>query len=296
MRNTYRALSAPNDANPITAPAGYYMLPASFQEADGHKVWIQEFVKGAGVIFIKNSIVEGGLMEHTEHSLSAYNAQPGSLPYGIIVHKSAQEEQGYRVWIIVALQSPSGGDPTGGILQSYSDWMQFEYPGRAKAYTKSRQYPGVELIFLDVFMSPAVRTEVEGTVEVSYQLGGASATLPHELWQPKAWATLEASYIRADDDGVMLVEGLSGFRSVSDTELSATGSGFGGTNVVCMGHQVFHGNTAYLKVVGGPVDPVGNTYVLLKDLKPAFMSYDGIQYYRRTVGYATIPSQPALPV
>jgi hypothetical protein len=45
-------------------------------------------------------------------------------------------------------------------------------------------------------------------------------------------------------------------------------------------------------LIGGPEDPVGNTYTIETPLlEEAFTDIDGTQYYRKTIITATIPAQ-----
>jgi hypothetical protein len=62
-----------------------------------------------------------------------------------------------------------------------------------------------------------------------------------------------------------------------------------------LGQAIYEGTVGYLKVFGGPDAPDNNTYVLDVQSDLAFTAYDGTQYFRRIVGYATIPTQAAMP-
>jgi hypothetical protein len=69
-----------------------------------------------------------------------------------------------------------------------------------------------------------------------------------------------------------------------------------GFSAACMGEKVMNNNTLSISVAGGPYKPDSQTYALEATSEPAFVGYDGTQYYRTTVISATIPNQEALPV
>jgi hypothetical protein len=69
-----------------------------------------------------------------------------------------------------------------------------------------------------------------------------------------------------------------------------------GFSASCMGERVVNNNTLSISLSGGPLKPDGQTYALEAQAEPAFVGYDGTQYFRTTVISATIPNQESLPL
>jgi len=96
---------------------------------------------------------------------------------------------------------------------------------------------------------------------------------------------------------------LPGYRA-GNTSVSYSGSGNGASSSGDNSLATFFGATVVpematswtasgsITLVGGPEDPVGNSYTIQTPLlEEAFADVDGTQYYRKTVISATIPEQ-----
>lgn len=174
--------------------------------------------------------------------------------------------------------------------------MSFTYPGRAKAI--ALEFPGVSTAYnLDVQLSPPIDAMILGAEEVSYRADNSLSDLTYPLWSPTEWATVFAQYV--DSSGyVSKCEGIRGYRAVVNSGGSTwvervTTSGY--TSVLGRAVTNVSGVYSYLRVFGGPDAPDGQTFTLDADCELAFVGYDGTRYYRRTVRYATIPAQNAMP-
>jgi hypothetical protein len=174
-------------------------------------------------------------------------------------------------------------------------YYNFTYPGRARAVSLTNP-DNASWINLDSQLSPPIESLVLGTEETTYYQGDAYLSdLPYPVWNPTEWATLFAQYITTNQYGVSRVEGLRGYRTIGGVSTVSTGGGsFVGARSI-LGQPIDTSTTGYLKVFGGPDAPDNNTYVLDVQSDLAFTAYDGTQYFRRIVGYATIPSQAAMP-
>lgn len=100
LRTTVRALSAPATSNPIASMVGYYALPASFQEVDGHRVWTQSFVKGEGEV---DRTVQGDgantKIQIRYLSALAVGTLPIPTPAGFTCASySEQKAEGFKQW------------------------------------------------------------------------------------------------------------------------------------------------------------------------------------------------------
>ena len=172
--------------------------------------------------------------------------------------------------------------------------MRFTYPGRAQAVQIEHPDSLGIAYNLDVQLSPPIDALLMGVEEVSYRADNSLTDLTYPLWSPTEWATMFAQYV---DGGnyISKCEGLRGYRAIggSSSQSHVTTSGF--TSV--LGNPVTNtaSKSAYLRVFGGPDSPDNKTFTLEADCDLAFISYAGTRYYRRTVRYASIPPQSAMP-
>lgn len=174
-------------------------------------------------------------------------------------------------------------------------YYNFTYPGRAQAVSITNPNNG-SWINLDSQLSPPIEALILGTEETTYYANDAYlSNLPYPVWNPTEWATLFAQYITANEYGVSRVEGLRGYRTIGGVStVSTSGGSWVGARSI-LGQPMNTGTTGYLKIFGGPDAPDNNTYVLDVQSDLAFTAYDGTQYFRRIVGYATIPQQAPMP-
>jgi hypothetical protein len=173
-------------------------------------------------------------------------------------------------------------------------YYNFTYPGRAQVFGITNPSDG-NYVSLDIQLSPPIEALILGTEETTYYVNDAYlSNLPYPVWNPKEWATTFAQYIDTSNHGVSRIEGLRGYRTIGGVSTGTAYSTFNGSASV-LGQPIREGKTGYLKVFGGPDSPDNNTYVLDVQSDLAFTAYDGTQYFRRIVGYATIPSQAAMP-
>lgn len=179
----------------------------------------------------------------------------------------------------------------------FKDHVEFVYPGRAKLFHVDGTYLSITRTTYDLFLAPPVEVQVLADVEISYTTDAeAIATLANALWNPSTSATVFANWIEAGTGTPKSrVEGLRGYRSVDDTEITIT-SGAGAYDKSVLGQAMQPSSVAKVRVTGGPDEPDENTYTLRAKLDPAFVAFDGTQWFRRTIVFATIPVQEALPV
>lgn len=279
-----------------TAPAAtiggtVVLVSTSVRQEEGYTLYDYQWAEGNGLISERIDMKESGLRVQTYVSLGIK-----STPDGVVTSDDVDQVDGVARYTVSAVQSLTGGSPTGSPY-SFEKYVQFLYPGRAMAYSKAVTVSGGgTATLLNVFESPPIETEVLATISISYQTSNTLGSVPYTKWQPKEWATARANWIGYNNVANSQVTGLRGFRSVSETPVTYTqpiiASGTGGS---INGKGIYGGTTAELDVTGGPPDPGGNTYVLDANLDPAFTSTAGVVYYRKTVVYATIPVQAAIP-
>lgn len=278
------------------------LIESDLRLADGYAIYEYKWAEGYGVIDIQTSPREGGLRVETWTSINAGTAiYSGFIPAGTVVTEDHQFEDGFTKWVVSAMQKSDGAAINYGgdmIVMSFTTKRPFTYPGRAKAITSTVSAIGLNRSCYDVFKSSPVEIMVDATVAISYQTSSAVGALPYTLWNPDSWATIFAKFWGWNAQPLSPVIPLTGFRAVSETPITFNGGN--GYEQTCLGERVYGltaGTSVFsLQVTGGPVAPDTNTYTLAVSVEPAFIGYNGVQYYRKTVVYATIPTQTALPV
>ena len=249
-----------------------------------------------GVISIRRRGISGGLIEVEMVSVAVRENPPG-----IVVHVDTQNPGGVPVFTVTAFQLKDGTTVTdGAIAEAKSAWLEFPYPGRAKVYkmTVAAGAGGVSLTYLEVFMSPPLQVKVLGTIQTIYTTSNQAGLLAYPLWNPTSWATLIASWVGWNNVPRSEIKTLPNYR-VDGAGTSASDTVTGGTDGLsasCLGDRVYAGTVATVSLVGGPENPVGKTYTLVEKIEEAFIAEDGTQWYRKEVGFAGIPAQPAVPV
>jgi len=190
---------------------------------------------------------------------------------------------------------PTAAAVLSGLALSRERLVKFRYPGRAQAV--SLAHPDVTgSANLEIQLSPFIDTELIGTEEISYRADNSLSDLANPLWAPTEWATIFAQYVSPNGYPVSRCEGLRDYRAVGG--VSAISQSYGAVSLVTvLGNETGYlsGKKAYLKVFGGPDAPDGKVFTLEAECDLAFIAYDGTKYYRRTVVYAAIPQQAAMP-
>lgn len=272
-----------------STPSGFTLIGKPTQNPDGLPVYTYTYALGDGLVTEEIHSRNDGLREVTHVALGTRSA-----PTGVVVRDDYTEDDGYIVYTVSCMQSAAGTAPTNATITTPVE-LTWTWPGRAKAYSRTAQN-GQKVI--DVFRSGSVTIDnLAGTMEVTYQTSNTLGSLANSRWQPKEWATWEAEWITSNNSPRFSVMSLPGYRSVDETPLEVDVDAWedtpdGGT---MFGEPIYGGTTAVVVVYGGPEEPDGNTYTFQADVKLAFTDVDGTKYYRKTVVYATIPAQPALP-
>lgn len=293
---TIRYLTAASvTTDPTSPPAGFKRFSIDHSESDGYRVWSVKTAYGSGVVQERSSPREGGirLVSWTSFGMSAGTAT--FVPPGIPITMDYELVDGAVKWDVTCMQSLAGGDPTAGIAQLFSDYLDFTYPGRAKPFTATFPLHTVGTGYIyDVYKSPPIGVKVEATVKITYQTGDTIGALDYPLWNPTEWAALRAFYQGTDGYAKAEVTSLYGYIAVG-TSLFWTAPAYP-SSVAVLGVNAMQLSDGSIEVVGGPSDPGGTTVTLAAKLEPAFIDFWGQQYYRRTVIEANIPVQSALPV
>jgi hypothetical protein len=238
---------------------------------------------------IKSSIRsrEDGLREQTYVSMLTKQT-----PTGIVIVDDTDDVNGYPRFTVTAVQSPTGGDPTGSTF-TFQRYHPFTYPGRLKTYVATN---GAGQRFLDVFKSPPQQVDVLATVTITYQTADSIGSLPATLWQPLEGATIIGQWVTIDQRAINVVESWRDYRSVSNTPISITGNIITPNDSV-FGQLLYGGYDGTAQATGGPADPGGGTFTIATPtLDLAFQSVTGTKYFRQTTIHAAIPAQPSLPV
>lgn len=283
-------LTGSADAEPTWAPvAGLAKISVKMSEDNGYRIWRASFAKGTGLVAQSIDPFQPGLRRVMNVSLGTKVA-----PAGVVVRDDYRLEAGFTVYTVESIQTDDGGTLLTGVSVTAEDYVDFTYPGRAKAFEEL--YGGRYM--LDVYQDPPVTAKVLATVSTSYVTSTVIGTLTPALWNPTRWACIRAQWIGLGNEPSNYLRALPGYRAVSETALTRTSSSLAPNNVSLFGQVVFGNTTARVQVTGGPADPGGNSYTLEAkvDSTPAFTSTAGTKYYRRVVVVAAIPAQSDLPV
>ena len=284
--------SAPTAPDATTYGGTVVKTSESVRHERYYDVYTRTWAEGNGEI---SRDIQGGpgaelnRVRITHLTASSVTTQPTADPWtpwtpaGIIEMIENRDDAGYRIWTVSWIQP---------VNKTYEKYVEFTYPGRAKAFTE--EYGSRTM--LDVFKSPPVTALVKASVAVVYSTTDTIGTVS-DLWNPTDWAVMRAQWQTEWGFPVNLVEALPGYRTTSDTRVTVTSSGaLYAVNSTCLGRLVYGGTTAGIIIEGGPEDPGDNTYTLHVQIDPAFTAYDGTKYYRRMDITADIPAQADLPI
>ena len=272
-----------------------YLAKVNIEENDAFVRVRAEYLE-PGVVSRTIRLLDGGLREETIQSFYTRVAPTD----GIVVYDREENENGYPVWTVTAMQNKTGGDPTSGTAESFSTLESFTYPGRAKLYQYLLTINAVDFTFTDLFLSPPIDAVLDSTVTVSYSTDSTIGTLANTLWNPTEWAVLRSVYMVTETIGGARskVEGLRGYRideSVTSPQTVTFISDFN-DYAIAFGTFIAANYEGTATLSGGPTNPGGSTWTLKYSVTPAFVDTAGTQYYKRTIVTCAVPSQTALPV
>lgn len=267
----------------------------SSRNDSGYVIYDYSWAEGVGIVGERIQYRDGGLRLINREIFLAQGANDYSTytPTGVEVDRAFTEGDGFRRFSVTWMQSNAGGDPTSSAL-TFGTKVAFTYPGRAKAYYatfSSGAY--ISHKAYDVFLSPPVQCLLDGTTQIYYTSANGAPAPSYTLWNPTDWATMRAKWIGWSNSPRSKVEGLRGYIAVNNGEFGTSVTGY---DVSVLGDRVYASADFSIVLSGGPADPAGNTLTLSLDKVPAFASSVGVQYYRVTEVYASIPYQPGLPV
>jgi hypothetical protein len=277
------------------------LIENSSREESGVTLYAKRWAEGVGVIEKRIQPREGGLRIETWVSIGQSYDASFMTPVGVLAAKDSDDIDGITRWTVTCFQKNDGNDPTTGTALSYTTKRSFTYPGRAKAYGTSISvgYLGVKTNY-DVFKSPPVQALVDATISISYQTSTTIGALTYSLWNPTDWATIRSWYLMWNAAPGAIVDSLPNYRAEGGYSVVSFNGGVTGYQESAFGNRVYgygSGTPYFIEVTGGPSAPDGNTYTIeTPTIEPAFIDYDGTQYYRKTIVTSTIPAQPSLPV
>jgi len=289
---------------------------ASFKSVDStlieeNYVWMEP-----GIVDETTRSIDDGLIQIERLSFKDENIPE----LGVVVSKKKQNYNGYPVWATTTIQLRDGTDPTSKVASEYSTFVPFTYPGVADTVSNTVQsgsffYGGTwTSIAYDVKLQPPTTAIIEAKEIITYQTDSIIGALDYPLWSPKKWASVESnwswvadnSYVNQGSESISGIskigskyQGLPGYRSGESPEVIYNAQGgnsiivatFFGQNVVPAlgGRWKGYGK---INIIGGPENPEGGTYTIQNPVfEEAFSDLDGIQYYKKTIIVATIPSQ-----
>jgi len=291
------ALGAAPTAPLPTIGGSVTLVSQNVRKDSGYDIYDYTWAEGIGIVAERIQYRDGGLRLINREIFLTPGATDYSAysPTGIEVDSGYTEGEGVRRFSVTWMQTSAGGSPTVGASLFFASKVPFTFPGRAKAY--SEVFTVGSYTFhraYDVYLSPPIQTLVDGYTQVSYTTNNAAPSATYTLWNPTDWATMRAKWIGWANSPRSKVEALRGYIAVnSGVNGVASGSG---TDTSVLGDRVYASTDWSIVLSGGPSSPEGNTYTLNIEKTPAFTDTAGVQYYRVTETYASIPFQTALPV
>ena len=271
-----------------------YLAKVQIEENDAYVRVKAEYLE-PGVVGRTIRQLGGGLREETIQAFYTRTAPTN----GIVVYDKEDNEEGYPVWTVTAMQSKSGGSPVGS-AESKTTQEAFPYPGRAKLFTQTKTYGSVDFNFTDLYLSNPVSVLLNCVVTVSY--GTASTFTPtYTVWGPTEWASLNAVYLVEESVGggrsnVRALDGYVVDTPDSGNEQTITFASSLGEAAIAFGTFLNTGFGGSATIKGGPNKPGGSTWTLRYSVDEAFVSTTGTQYYKYTEITCAVPAQTALPV
>lgn len=258
---------------------------------DGFTIYTSSWAEGVGIISERFNFHDGGLRSSIREILtaSASDSIAAYTPTGVVVNQSYDLSDGVVRITLETMQWKDGTDPTAASL-TFESKERFTYPGRAKYYSATVGSVSCK----DVFLSPPVTSIVTATHTITYSTSNSIGALTNALWNPTEYATMKASFIAWHASPRSIVKGLEGYTAVNSGASGTSGSGY---DMSILGERVYAASAWSVELSGGPTSPNGSTtYTLHAEVSPAFVSKDGVQYYRHHLIEATPAAQSALPV
>ena len=291
------ALGAAPTAPSPTIGGSVTLVSQNVRKDSGYDIYDYTWAEGIGIVAERIQYRDGGLRLINREIFLTPGATDYSpyTPAGIEVDSGYTEGEGVRRYSVTWMQTSAGGSPAGSTALFFTSKVPFTFPGRAKAYSEvftvgaytfHRAY--------DVFMSPPIQTLVDGYTQISYTTNNAAPSPSYTLWNPTDWATMRAKWIGWANSPRSKIEALRGYIAVNSGVNGVAGGS--GTDTSVLGDRVYASTDWAISLSGGPSSPEGNTYTLNIEKVPAFTDTTGLQYYRVTETYASIPFQTALPV
>jgi hypothetical protein len=231
---------------------------------------------------------------------------------GPIVSRSEQNVLGLKTITVSTLERSDGLSITNETpTNTFGAMFNFTYPGvvGASSVTTTSVQNGVvadSAVNRFFYQSSPVERPIPATSYVFFQLSSLPVTADYVyggasgLWSPSEWAggIYYGWRYQRDNFGTPIGERPSfrGFRAVeNDSEVASVFTSLTGTATDddgLSGTLLLNGTTFEISVSGGPEKPDGNTYTLgTIDIEPAFIDEDGVQYYKKVITVATIPTQ-----
>jgi hypothetical protein len=272
------------------------LISAKTRHDDGYDVYDYTWAEGIGVIEERISQREGGLRLESWTSFGFSAGTSVFTPEGIPIMIDKELLDGVTKWVVTCMQNATGGDPTVGVALAFDDYADFTYPGRAKLYYMafSLWSSGVGYVY-NLFQSPPIQLRVLATETVTYTTTNSIGSLTYPLWNPSQWASVRWNYQGLDAYAKADAKPLYGFMATGTSVMTFTAPAYP-SSVSLLDNNVLQNSSGAVYLTGGPTDPAGSTVTLSAKCEPAFTDYNGVQYYRRTIVTATIPTPEALPV
>ena len=286
----------------IDAETAVRCFLASYEvdDTDSYREFERTYIE-AGTLSVSTKNLSQGVRQVT----TVFLVTEGTT-VGPIISRSTDNFGGLKTISVTSLQDKNGASIVGtdpNAVHSYQQLVDFKFPG-VVSITDSKGSAGTTTEGSSITvkhhfynLQPPVTSKVEATVNVFFQTesnivsGDLSYNAVKGLWNPTSWAEgeiegLATNFNLTTASPMSQTKGFVGYTVRSNKTVNVTG-GTGGNVKAIEGKFIFPGDSASIKVSGGPGVPSG-TYVLDVNIVPAFEDLSGTMYFKKTIVNATV--------
>ena len=235
---------------------------------------------------------------------------------GPVMMRDIQDYEGFRTYVVETMQDISGNalaseSVSYTVINQVTKPVTFNYPGTIQidSDTLRAAASGVAEISLKMFnpIGPS-SPKIDATIYTYFQTSGSVALTDNTnnrqagvsgYWNPKSWVSSFVKGVGLNFAPMAQNRSLSGYalRNGGTASITGTQSTTPGDPMIFLDgvrQYATEGDAAItytMALTGGPPDPEGSTFVIFRDVEPAFSDVEGNSYFKKTIIIATIPAR-----
>ena len=286
----------------IDAETAVRCFLASYEvdDTDSYREFERTYIE-AGTLSVSTKNLSQGVRQVT----TVFLVTEGTT-VGPIISRSTDNFGGLKTISVTSLQDKNGASIVGtdpNPVHSYQQLVDFKRPGVVSIVDSTgsagSNSDGDSITVKHHFynLKPPVTSKVQATINVFFQTESniVSSDLSYNafkgLWNPTSWAEgeiegLSTNFGLTTPSPMSRTKGFVGYTTTGSDTVNVTG-GTGSNIKAIEGKYIFPGDSASIKVSGGPGVPSG-TYVLDVNIVPAFEDLSGTMYFKKTIVNATV--------